>query len=177
MESLESHIEFVNQQITFHVSRAKIYGHSEFRKKKHLETAERFESLLEYLKQPETTGIDADTDESAKTILPKQLRLSLTPKDIEGLPEELLAELSVSASDKTEFLILSMIEAAGGLLSLDHILVGVFRETAEISKRTAMTNRLYRMVQKGLVYSVPGKKGVYSAQDFSEEEVENLLNA
>jgi len=173
MTILEKHFQFVNEQLNFHRQRALVYSEVPFRRKKHLETAEKFEALLNDIKAASDILEKAAAQKPIEH--PKQLRLSLRPGDVEGLPEELLNELSISSADKAEFAILSILEEAGGIMSLDQIIVGLYLETGEIHKRSAVTNRLYRMAQKGLIHSVSGKKGVYSLKPLSENEAEGIL--
>ncbi|MFM0170594.1 hypothetical protein PQR33_14845 [Paraburkholderia sediminicola] len=90
--------------------------------------------------------------------------LRLSPSDIEDLPDELLAELSLNESDKKEFLIIDIIDEVGGIASLDRILVSLYRRTSEVEKRAKMVSRLYRMTTKGLIHAHPDKKGVYSTK-------------
>jgi hypothetical protein len=61
------------------------------------------------------------------------------------------------------------------LLSLDKLIIGLYKKTAEIHKRSTLTSRLYRMIQKGLIYSVPYRKGIYSTQELSEDDVKGLF--
>ena len=75
-----------------------------------------------------------------------------------------------------DFAILKIVEAAGGIASLDRILVGLYKETGEIMKRTTLTSRMYRMSQKGLIFPVHGKKGAYSSEELTEEQVEQLIS-
>lgn len=89
-------------------------------------------------------------------------RLALTPKDLAGLPDELIRQLSLSEGDQQDFEILALLEAAGGILSIDHVLIQLYRRTGEVLTRQKVTSRLYRMANKGLVHPVPGRKGVYS---------------
>lgn len=96
---------------------------------------------------------------------------NLAPTDITGLPEEVIAELNISPSDKTDAIIIDLIKMAGGTLILDKIIAGLAHLTGEVHQRSALTARLYRMAKKGLIQSVKGKKGVYtihrsSLQDF-----------
>ncbi|MGD8327688.1 MAG: hypothetical protein PVF65_12305, partial [Sphingomonadales bacterium] len=95
-------------------------------------------------------------------------------KEVEGLPEELLTELSLSESDKIDYTILSLVSELGGVATLDRLLVSLYQETKEIFKRATLNARIYRLIQKGLLHSVPGKKGVYSERELSEEEVQRL---
>lgn len=168
--SLESHLGFVNDQIAYHEKRATSPRTNNYAQKLHLETAARFRLLADAIVIASSNQAPAVTS----ALRPKQLRLSLTPEDIKGLPQELLGELSISG-DLTEFAILEVIEESGGISSLDRIIVGLYRKTGEINKRQAVISRLYRMGQKGLVYNVPGKKGVYSLELLTEVEAAALL--
>lgn len=159
-------MEFVKNQERFHIERAEHFASSKFRKNKHIETAGRFAELAAYL---------GDSSQN-RAMLPDQMPLSLTQSDIADLPEELINELSISDSDKAEFVILDILRDNGGILSLDQLLVKFYRETGEIIKRPAMTNRLYRMAQKGLVNSVPGKKGIYTTSRLDADSSANPPN-
>lgn len=101
--------------------------------------------------------------------------ITLTLEDIEGLPPELMQELSISDADRLEFTIVSIINDAGGILSLDKIIVGLYKKTGEVHKRSTLTSRLYRMIQKSLIYSVPYRKGIYSTQELTDDDVKRLF--
>lgn len=109
-----------------------------------------------------------------QSIAPSNRNLGLTPHDIDGLPDELIQELSISDADIADFGILSVVDEAGGILSLDKILIGLYKRSGEIHKRTAINSRIYRMIQKGLMFPVPSRKGVYSTREITEEEAENI---
>jgi hypothetical protein len=113
-----------------------------FRQKLHKDTHTKFESLLEDLEEADRI---LDEGISPRRLREDAFKLSLTPKDIEGLPEEVLKELSISEGDKAEFAILEILEEAGGILSLDQIIVNLWRKTEEAHKRPALISRLYRM--------------------------------
>jgi hypothetical protein len=68
-----------------------------------------------------------------------------------------------------------LLDEHGGIASLDQIIFGLYKKTKEIVKRQAMTNRLYRMGQKELIWGVPGKKGVYSNRPISDQEAASLF--
>jgi len=102
---------------------------------------------------------------------PKRPRLALVPADIKGLPPELIKELSIGSDDEDgllEFQVLEFLEENGGIANLDQIIIGLYRRTGEIHKRTALSAKLFRMSKKELVRSVPKKKGVYASFDFDE---------
>ena len=164
MNNIIEHIAFVNEQVAFHETRVEMYEKNKQRKNKHLQTLKSFFSLRDLLSNIE--------NQSSST--PEQLTLSLRPEDLDGLPDELVAELSITSADKAEFLIASLMKEAGGVMSLDQVLVSYYKSTGEIVKRAAMTNRMYRMAQKGLVHSVPEKKGIYSTNPAPESESETI---
>lgn len=117
--------------------------------------AEQFRQLAELL---ETAPV---TTRRAREVAD---RLSLMPSDISDLPKELVDELSLSEGDKQDFEILSLFEEADGILSIDHVLIRLYRRHGEVLTRQKVNSRLYRMANKGLLYAVPGKKGVYSTK-------------
>ena len=88
-------------------------------------------------------------------------RLNLTPADLEGLPQELINQLALSDSDKTEFLIIECVEDLGGIASLDQILICLYKKTNEIHERSKLNAKVYRAIQKNLLKSVEGKKAIY----------------
>ncbi len=163
--NVASKILFVNEQIAFHRSRADEYKNNKRRHIKHLETTQQFESLLELLLNLEKTSKEKKSN----------FQYSLFPNDLEGLPKELLNELSISDADKEEFVILEIIEKNGGTMSLDQILIQYYKSSGKIIKRAPMTNRLYRMGQKGIIFSLPGKKGIYSTEKPEEQKIEVIL--
>lgn len=164
-------IEIIQEQIDFHKTSAEKYKSNQYRSKRHLETISNFRLIRNYVHELKSKADISSTSKKGD----KPLTLALMPADLEDLPDELLEELSISSADKSEFYIASLIEEAGGIMSLDQIIVGVFRGTGEIVKRTTITAKLYRMINKGLIFSVPLKKGVYSCNEITEEEAENLF--
>jgi len=69
-----------------------------------------------------------------------------------------------------------LIDENNGLISLDQLIIGIWKKTGESVKRQALTSRLYRMSQKDLIFSVPTKKGVYSNRPISEEEATKMFS-
>lgn len=105
----------------------------------------------------------------------------IKPEDIKDLPKEVLAELSLAPSDYAEFDIVNLIKKHGGVMSLDHIIMATYRETGELLKRKMITARLYRMIGKGLLYSVRDKRATYTTDPTlgdsnPEPQQEELIN-
>jgi len=174
---LAKHLPFVNEQATFHEKQALKFldgkFKSEFRHKLHSTTRDKLTELAADLIKADQ---DLDSRPPKVATVPQQLMLNL--EEVEGLPEELVKELSTTAvADKGEQLILSLCKDYGGIISLDRLLVDVYKKTGEINKRTTLTSRLYRMSQKGLLFGVPGKKGFYSLTELTEEEAQKLFGS
>uniref|UniRef100_UPI003B521D04 hypothetical protein n=1 Tax=Roseovarius indicus TaxID=540747 RepID=UPI003B521D04 len=88
--------------------------------------------------------------------------------NVHDLPSDLLEELSIAKSDDLEDQLVTVINAYGGEASLDQILVGLYRKFNVVQKRRFVQNKLYRME---MVWSVEGKKGVYTTT-----EVEDIIS-
>ncbi|MGH6985380.1 MAG: hypothetical protein ACRED9_00880 [Caulobacteraceae bacterium] len=172
MMDLAEHISVVKNQLEFHERSAVKFENQRHRAVMHLATAEGLRNLLGdliWLSDFQT----AHPHWMERKSHPQ--RLSLTWEEIDGLPPEVLSELSVSDSDRLEFSLVSAIQALGGVTSLDKLIVHLFNETKEIHKRTPLNQRLYRMTQKGMIHSVPGRKGAYSVEPLSDAESAELV--
>lgn len=64
--------------------------------------------------------------------------------DVTGLPEELIDELTC-IPDGLEAQVLSLMPQDGSGITLDAILIGLYRKYGLIRKRRFMQNKLYRM--------------------------------
>lgn len=82
--------------------------------------------------------------------------------DLEGLPKELLDSLEIPDSKKMEMLIIKCVDSVGGSASINKILISLYRDTGEIHGRKETANRVYRMTQKGLLFSSSLGKGIYT---------------
>lgn len=171
---LEKFIPFVKDQSAYHARMAARFGPDSpqkdlFRAKKHSESSAKFAELALALEKADK-ALPIVTTAPSK---PKQLSLGF--EEIQDLPDELLQELSISDADRTDYAILQIVEECGGIASLDRILVGLYKTTGEVMKRSTLTSRAYRMVQKGNLFSVPTKKGVYSTHELTEDQVSQIL--
>lgn len=89
--------------------------------------------------------------------------------DLADLPEELRAELSFPQADELETQLHAVIVALDGTAALDQILVGLYRRFGVVQKRRFLQNKLYRMSGKGLIHSVPKRRGVYTTKTVEQE--------
>lgn len=83
--------------------------------------------------------------------------------DLSDLPPELIKELSGLRSDDREQQLFTIIQSGEGEVELDAILIELFRRFKIVETRKFLQNKLWRMAQKGMIWTVPGKKGVYTA--------------
>lgn len=92
-------------------------------------------------------------------------RLRAIPKsygDLSDLPEEVMAQLSLAKVDELEQQMRDIVASGDGAeVSLDAIIIELFRRHNVIEQRKFIMNKLYRMAQKGTISSVEGKKGAY----------------
>lgn len=172
MDIVAKYAAFVNDQIQLQEKMANRYAHQEWRRDRHLTTQSILKTLLDDLVILQSRLDDIPEKPKPTNVL---RNITLSMEDIEGLPSELMQELSISDADRLEFTIVGLINEAGGLLSLDKIIIGLYKKTGEIHKRSALTSRIYRMIQKRLIYSVPYRKGIYSTQELSEDDVRGIF--
>ena len=92
--------------------------------------------------------------------------------DLSDLPPELLKELSGVKVDDLEQQIYTIIKSGGDNVDLDAVLIELFRRFKIVQTRKFLQNKLWRMAQKELIFSVPSRKGVYSAIRPREMSVE-----
>lgn len=179
MDILTEAVEFVNKQIEFHKGKVDEFAASNSRRAQHhAKTAESMGSVAALLTQ-QSVDIKQLRDELAKrppapdrTHRPLQLRI----EDLDGLPDELVKELSITDGDRLDFTIYTIIEELGGVASLDQVLIALYRKTGEVHKRSNVNSRLYRLTTRGSdLFNVPGKKGVYATRELTQEELDALL--
>ena len=166
MSTVTPHLTFVKEQQAYHDKLSRKFASEPWRHELHKKSVEKFSALAEFLVQSEA-GASSRRNQDLQN-------LTLTPEEVEGLPPELVAELSISEADKLEFLIIGAIKEAGGMLNLDRILISLFRKTGEVYKRNTTTSKLYRMIQKGLLFPVGARKGVYSIDPVDDTEAGSI---
>ena len=157
MSNIAEHLAFVKEQIDFCKKQVSKLVNSHAKGSRSCNGYEkrlsRFESLYSFLEEMPL--------QNPKHLKDSEPRLNLTPSDLEGLPQELIDQLALSDSDKTEFLIIECVEELGGIATLDQILICLYKKTNEIHERSKLNAKVYRAIQKNLLKSVEGKKAVY----------------
>jgi hypothetical protein len=173
MENLDAYIAFVKEQISFQLRMASKYSTNAYRSNLHHNAVMQFQGILALLES--LRDGPADVGESPAKAVNARRRIMLSLDDLKNIPSDLLNELNLSDTDKQDMLIESIIADSGGILSLDKILVELYRRTGAIHKRNTVISRLYRMGNRGLIYSLPSKKGIYSTYELSEQDVKRLF--
>lgn len=174
MQSIAEATEFVNAQCAFHGKKAQEYAKSSPRRsQQHAQICSEFDELNKFIRflQDESDRLKAtpEGDSKQNSFTPRQLELRL--EDIDGLPEDLIRELSITDGDKMDFTIQAIMNDRGGVMSLDQLLIAIYRRTGEVHKRTNLNSRIYRMTTKGALFNVQGRKGVYSTRELSTDEL------
>ena len=82
--------------------------------------------------------------------------------DISDLPEELKKEIRPKY---THWLLNTIRENLGGIITIDEALVIWYRKTKEIKKRTQMNAILYGFVRKGLLKQYDKRRGWFILQE------------
>lgn len=159
-EIIQDKINFVNEQLEYQLARAEHYEkqNDSVRVDAYKKRARQFQELADFIKN----------NYSQPSSLSSSIYIS--PDDIRDIPPELLAQLNISDSEKQDFQIIEAIDSVGGVASIDKILIAYYHRTKEIFDRQKLMAKLYRMSVKGVVYSHPSKKGVYSTKLIEEKE-------
>jgi len=85
--------------------------------------------------------------------------------DLSDLPPELIKELSGIKADDLEQQLFTIIKAGGMEVELDAILIELFRRFKVVQTRKFLQNKLWRMAQKGMIWTVRGRKGIYTTAE------------
>ena len=131
---------------------ARLEGHiEEFPNGKNIERNKKdYDALVSILK---------DVEEFHARALPVDPELG----DVSNLPPELVKELTLSTPSELEQRIISIIDGAPEkTTNINTILVELYKRHKVIQKRRNMQNKLWRMMDNKLIWSVPNEKGVYT---------------
>jgi hypothetical protein len=172
---MDSEIAFVKEQILAQDKMMQKYSDQPNRVHLHGVTKSKFEGLLQTLE-----ALRAASKGPTEIAVPhhgngNQLAgIHLSLDDIEGIPSELMEELSISESDRQGMVIADIIRGFGGVASLDKIILFVHKRTGVIIKRNTIKSKLFRMVEKKMIFNVPTKRGIYSSYEMTEDEAKTI---
>ena len=95
-------------------------------------------------------------------------------EEAKELPKDLRNQLNFRSD--LEISIKEAMDAHGGIISLNRLLVEIWKQTGEVYERRAVSAKLFRMSSQKHVYRVLGKKGVYSTKPISKIEMAEIMN-
>lgn len=163
--SMDQHIALVKRQIAWLVDQTTRYtpGQSRYRADlvamyERLLTEHR--DLLSFLESLRLSGMAAPAPASPQ----EDAGRKTTSDDLSDLPEELLSELSGRAAKGSNDPLVQIIADRGGIANIDEILIDLYRKHHQIGKRVLIQNKLYRLSKQGSVWTMPGRKGVYTTK-------------
>jgi len=161
MDNISESIDFVKSQAEYQDSRSSYFASQgdEVRARAYQARSQDFIKLTQFIEN------NCGNSHALNSIY-------ITPQDLIGLPEEVICELNISESDRHDFFIMGIIEKLGGIASIDKIIVGAYRDSGEILERQKLNAKLYRMATKGLIFSHPNKKGVYSIKEIGSDSTD-----
>ncbi|MDJ0613811.1 MAG: hypothetical protein QNJ29_09035 [Rhizobiaceae bacterium] len=157
---IDEEIEFIKSQIAHH-ERSVEFFHSKrdhSKANRHSGILRRFQDVLPKMVEIQKHGLQVNHEiDTASDKIGSRLG------NLSDLPEELKKQLVSIQYDETEQAILDVIkDNFDGIASIDEIMVGLFRSSGEMHQRDVLANKIYRMTRKDLLFSVSGRKGVYS---------------
>jgi hypothetical protein len=110
------------------------------------------------------------TDAALAAVLSNPTQVS--PQMLEGLPPQLLEQLSISETDRFQWQVVDLINRTPDkIISIEVLLIALFRATGKVLERTELSNRIYRMMRKKMIYGVSGKKGWYTTVPTDEPQL------
>lgn len=158
---------FVKRQIHYHERQAYRLRGDPDKAKLHTDYIQQFNTILDTLSEVATLKKEIEelkSRPSPVSPITEQIvdKTIITAADLAGLPPELIAQLNIPEQDDQEKLILSIIAENYGVISLDKLLIGLWRKTQTVPQKKYITTKLYRMIGKNLIYKVPSKRGLYT---------------
>jgi len=159
---LEEEIAFVKSQIDHHTRSVSFFKEKGdySKEKRHTGILRRFNDILPKMEIANKAAL------AAPPTPPDEKKIGNRLGDLMDLPEEIRLQLVSVQFDETESQIVKVVnDDFSGVATIDEIFVGLYRATNEITQRDALANKIYRMTRKELLFSVEGRKGVYSTSN------------
>lgn len=157
MPTLQELLAFCKQQIAFHEKKAASGFIKPEWAAKHLHSVEMMQAVITHLAlSPPAT--DAAIEQST---LDQGDLFDLDPFKLDEIPAEFLKELKISKAETADAQIVALLRIAKRPLTISEIMIGLYRKFGEQHKRAALSSRLYRMTQAGIVTNAEDERGVY----------------
>jgi len=151
---IEKFLDFVKGQQAYHCRQVDRFAEDPTRSVQHKMISAQFQELADFLAA------------LPQTVEPERARGRYSKfGDLSDLPSELLKEINLSDSDHLERQILLLADELGGEISVDELLIGLYRRYKVLQQRKVLVGKLSRMIRKGSLLSAQGRKGVYRVGD------------
>ncbi|HET6906556.1 MAG TPA: hypothetical protein VFH52_06385 [Rhodanobacteraceae bacterium] len=155
METIAEIIAFCKAQSAYHTKRAAWRNIKPEAEASHKKFSAQFDAAVRLLERLPSQNPAGESGQSAQSDL-----FAIDPFDLDGLPEDLVSELTISRADQEDAQIIQLFRIAQRPLNINEVMVGLYRKFDVRQKRTAVSARLYRMAARGELVNV--EKGVYS---------------
>jgi len=87
----------------------------------------------------------------------------INKEDLEGLPEEVLKQLSEAAKNTSPIQkysdLIEAFKSLGGIATVDHLIIEVYKTQQKVITRPATNNKLGKMAEEGILEKT--SRGVY----------------
>lgn len=153
LASIDEQVEFLKSQRAFHEKKAASKRIEPSRADTHLRLATKFTEVIQSLEALPQRDEAPVSDASVEDLF------AIDRYDLSSLPDSLVEELSISRADEDDTQIIQLFRIARRPLSINEIMVGLYRKFGVQHKRSSLNSRLYRMANKGDLASVG--KGLY----------------
>ena len=164
MSNIAKIIEFVQSEIEFHERKqSELAPTNQWASQKHQETASNLTEVLNWI---------VDNKDKSESQLESDL-FYINPLELDDLPEELRKELSVSDSDLYDAQVLELLRIAKRPISLNELMIALYRKYEVQHKRAAITARLYRLVNNEQIASPV--KGTYTLPQYMPDPIVDLF--
>lgn len=167
---VDEEIEFVKSQIEHHKRTITFYQdrrNDPAKAARHRGILRRFEELLPKMVKIAELGDIPDLE------VTEVKKIGSRFGDLSDLPDELKTQLVSIQYDALEQQIIDTVnDNFDHIASIDEILVSLWRSHGDLHQRDIIANKIYRMTRKEQLYSVPGRKGVYSTIEVELADVE-----
>lgn len=84
---------------------------------------------------------------------------------VKTLPKELADQINAKSRSGKDALLIDVINDLDGAANMDEIIIYLYREHNIIEKKANLANRVYRMIRDGRLFSIEGKRGVYTTKE------------
>lgn len=162
MNTIDQHIAFCKAQAAYHERKSSAPNLTTHSAQKHSSVSEKLIDVAKFLASM-PAHISSPPDD-VDTLF------RLDPFNMTGVPDDLIKELKIGAGEKIDAEIIELFRIADRPLNISEVLIGLYRRFNEEQKRTAVSARLYRLSNEGILMSVEKNRGIYRIAEQEEAQ-------